>query len=383
IDLDGSTSSGGRLESKLAFQLAPGTYVLSFKLGSSSPNNTARVTLGSVFDETFTRPGDSPFETVSRTFTVTEPTSGRLVFDQFGGDNGGLIIDDVSLSANGRIDLQAGSLSGSGTIDGDVASAGKVEPGLLTIGGSYTQSAAGTLEIRIAGATAGSQYGRLESAGAASLAGALKVRLDDGFRPLAGDVFQIATFASRLGEHTTLEGLNLGERQSLRATYGAQALLLTGIMAGIRIDPPAGLVTSEEGWTDQLTVALATRPAADVTLSLSSSDATEGSVSPPSLTFTPSDWDTARTVVVTGVDDEVVDGNVPYAVVFAPAASADPDYDGLDADDVSVLNRDDDTLDLRVDNLRVEPATGLRSGSSLTVLWEVANSGNTASTAAF
>lgn len=55
-----------------------------------------------------------------------------------------------------------------------------------------------------------------------------------------------------------------------------------------------------------------------------------------SMTFTPTNWNTPQTVTITGVDDALVDGDVAYTIVIAAATSTDPEYDGLDADDVSV-----------------------------------------------
>jgi hypothetical protein len=68
----------------------------------------------------------------------------------------------------------------------------------------------------------------------------------------------------------------------------------------------------------------------------------EGTASPSTLVFDASDWDRPQTVTVTGTDDAVSDGPQAYTVVTAPAVSADPAYDGLDPDDVSVTNLDDD-----------------------------------------
>ena len=59
-----------------------------------------------------------------------------------------------------------------------------------------------------------------------------------------------------------------------------------------------------------------------MTIALSSSDTTEGTVSPASLTFTTANWNVAQTVTVTGVDDALVDGAVAYTIVTA-ATSAD------------------------------------------------------------
>jgi hypothetical protein len=55
-------------------------------------------------------------------------------------------------------------------------------------------------------------------------------------------------------------------------------------------------------------VVLTSQPTADVTIALTSSDTTEGTVSPASLTFTTANWQRPQTVTVTGVDDAQVDG---------------------------------------------------------------------------
>jgi len=111
---------------------------------------------------------------------------------------------------------------------------------------------------------------------------------------------------------------------------------------GITVEPASGLITTEGGATDTFTVVLNTQPTAAVTIGLSSSDTTEGSVSPTSLTFAASDWATPQTVTVTGVDDTIEDGDAGYTVVLSPASSTDPNYDGLDPVDVSVVNQDND-----------------------------------------
>ena len=102
VDLDGSTGQAGRLESILLFDLTPGTYELRFDLGNNNTNtstaNSATVSLGDIFAEVFTRQGQPPLETIVRSIVVTTSTSGRLVFDHSGGDNDGLVIDDVRLT---------------------------------------------------------------------------------------------------------------------------------------------------------------------------------------------------------------------------------------------------------------------------------------------
>src|SRR5439155_11228054 len=65
---------------------------------------------------------------------------------------------------------------------------------------------------------------------------------------------------------------------------------------GITVAPTSGLSTTEAGGTATFTVVLDTQPTANVTIGLSSSDASEGTVAPASLTFTPGNWNTAQTV---------------------------------------------------------------------------------------
>ena len=100
------------------------------------------------------------------------------------------------------------------------------------------------------------------------------------------------------------------------------------------------LETSEAGGTDSFQMRLATEPAAAVTVTPTSSDATEGAVSGPPLTFTPSDWGTAQTITVTGVDDDEVDDDQFYRITFS-VSSSDANYNDFQAPGLPAINRDD------------------------------------------
>jgi large repetitive protein len=123
--------------------------------------------------------------------------------------------------------------------------------------------------------------------------------------------------------------------------------------AGIVV-APTQLVVSEAGTSDVFTVVLLSQPTANVTIAVSSSDPTEGSVFPASLTFTPANFAVPQTVTVTGVDDAIADGNQQFAIVLAPAVSADPGYHGIDPADVAVTNLDDDSPGFVIDPLELE-----------------------------
>ena len=100
--------------------------------------------------------------------------------------------------------------------------------------------------------------------------------------------------------------------------------------------------TTEAGGGTTFTVKLARRPLADVLIPISSSDISEGAVSPASLTFTTDNWNVDQTVTVTGVDDDIQDGNQSYQTDLGLTTSADTDYNGITVGTVSITNIDDD-----------------------------------------
>src|SRR5438128_479168 len=112
--------------------------------------------------------------------------------------------------------------------------------------------------------------------------------------------------------------------------------------AGITVIPTSGLTTTEGGGTATFTMALTSQPTANVTIGLSSSDLTEGTVAPASLTFKIGRASCRETVTMTGVDDLAVDGNVAYRIVTAAATSTDGSYNGMNPAVVAVKDGDSD-----------------------------------------
>lgn len=108
----------------------------------------------------------------------------------------------------------------------------------------------------------------------------------------------------------------------------------------------AGSATSEAGAAQTISVVLHSQPDGDVVLDVTSDDTSEGTVSPSSLTFNASNWDTPQTVTVTGADDSDADGDKAYNVSFSYAgASTDTTgYSGVACPSFSMTNTDDDTV---------------------------------------
>jgi hypothetical protein len=86
---------------------------------------------------------------------------------------------------------------------------------------------------------------------------------------------------------------------------------------------PDDLVTTEGGRGFDFSARLGRQPTANVTLTLFSSNALEGSVSPTRVVFTPSTWFRPHLFSVRGLRDAAADGDQIYryapliAVVFA------------------------------------------------------------------
>ena len=109
-------------------------------------------------------------------------------------------------------------------------------------------------------------------------------------------------------------------------------------LPGITVTPTNNLMTSQSGGTATFKVVLDLPPTANVTVNVSSSDTTEGTVDKSALSFTTSNWNVPQTVTITGQHDTVACGSVAYTIRLAPASSADARYNGIDPDDVFVMN---------------------------------------------
>ena len=71
--------------------------------------------------------------------------------------------------------------------------------------------------------------------------------------------------------------------------------------AGVSVSPTS--LSVNEGGTTTYTVVLDTEPNSSVTVTPSSGDTDVATLSPASLTFTSSNWDTAQTITVSGEED--------------------------------------------------------------------------------
>jgi hypothetical protein len=143
-------------------------------------------------------------------------TSGR--FDLFSG---------TELSYPGVFELPTGGvLTGTGTVNGDVANGGIIEPaginaGTLTINGNYTQTAQGQLQIDL-----GESSDRLNVLDSAILDGILSVSLLESFSPAEGDQFLVLSYPTHAGNFAAVSVPDLTDPLVMRVDVGADAVTL-------------------------------------------------------------------------------------------------------------------------------------------------------------
>ena len=151
-----------------------------------------------------------------------------------------------------------------------------------------------------------------------------------------------------------VQGKNLSQLQlsQLMAEDDSATILLNGQTIqieksgtpGFTIIPLTSLVTTEAGGTARVSVQLNTQLTDSVTIPLRSDNVKEGVLDKSSLTFTPTNWNVAQVITITGVDDRVNDGNIAYKIIADPVVSNDLIYRdlGKNPNVYSYLNNKDD-----------------------------------------
>ncbi len=168
--------------------------------------------------------------------------------------------------------------------------------------------------------------------------GSTTIAITDDTIPEVNELFQLAiheiasTVAIASGTPTTLEVIIRGDTDTAIALPDPATLTVTEASGSTR--------------TGTYNVALQVAPNATetVTVAVASQDASVATVTPASLTFTADDWNTGKTVTVTGVDDEI-DQDTDRTVAIRHTATSDGSrslYTDRDPADLIVTVTDDD-----------------------------------------
>ncbi|MBD8525506.1 carboxypeptidase regulatory-like domain-containing protein [Pseudomarimonas arenosa] len=113
-------------------------------------------------------------------------------------------------------------------------------------------------------------------------------------------------------------------------------------IASIVVLPETPLITDETGSSVEFSLQLSAAPAAEVRVAIDTPDASEWLLERSELIFDVNNWQQAQTVRVTGVDDDLLDGDIQGLLRLLPAVSTDPRFNGIDPRDLPLINRDDE-----------------------------------------
>ena len=124
-------------------------------------------------------------------------------------------------------------------------------------------------------------------------------------------------------------------------TIAGVAVTVTDDDAGVTVSVIS--VTAPEGGSATYTVVLDVQPTSDVVINVTKSGSSDVTVSPATLTFTPANWSTAKTVTVAAAQDaDAANDAASIAHAVVDASSAD-EYDNVSIAGVAVTVTDDDT----------------------------------------
>ncbi len=130
---------------------------------------------------------------------------------------------------------------------------------------------------------------------------------------------------------------------SISGWHDVGSFTIKAVVEELQVSTPTNSATvTEAGSKSEFTVRLGKAPTAKVTVNVSSSDTSEGSVSPSELVFTTMDYSTTQSVTVTGVDDSIYDGSQSWNVVLDPS-STDTGYNALSNVNVAMTTTNDES----------------------------------------
>ncbi|WP_457767240.1 beta strand repeat-containing protein [Cyanobium sp. ULC065] len=151
-----------------------------------------------------------------------------------------------------------------------------------------------------------------------------------------------------MSQLTYTVGAGNGSGTAFYALDFSQGPTFTNVVSKDLVLTGGPLTTNESGTSATFSLQLSAQPSATVTVTLTGLDATEGSLSTTTLTFTTANWNSPQIVTVTGVNDVILDGNITYTIT-ATSSSSDAAFNGRTAV-IDITNIDND---VSVNNISV------------------------------
>ena len=139
---------------------------------------------------------------------------------------------------------------------------------------------------------------------------------------------------------------------------------IAGVAVTVTDDDTAGVTVSKttltvnEGGSGSYTVRLNTQPTSDVVIGVTKSGSPDVTVSPATLTFTTSNWSTAKTVTVRAAQDADAANDAASIAHAVDASRSANEYDAVSIAGVAVTVTDDETAGVTVSETTLTVAEG-------------------------
>ena len=126
---------------------------------------------------------------------------------------------------------------------------------------------------------------------------------------------------------------------------------------------PESITVGEDGTTADVTLTLSARPLTPVVFNIVGSDDGEAQADSTAITFDSENWINPQILTITGIDDDVVDGDQPVNFqVSVDALASDPAFADLTDMPINVMNEDNDSAGISISPIALsleESGTGL------------------------
>ncbi|MBF2755289.1 MAG: hypothetical protein ISN29_08545, partial [Gammaproteobacteria bacterium AqS3] len=327
--------------------------------------STLTIQEGATDSSVTVRPALPPKQDVSLTFSVADSgllrAPARLTFTPGNWQTAQAVSlealhDDGSADNSTRLTITAagGEYEGkTGTVAVDITDDDKNKVGLTvspSSGFEVTEGKTKRFTVRLATQPSGSVTLTLSSKNTdvAVLDGAVNNVLTLSFDAADWKTAKAVTVRGRQDDNTTHDSFTIEMDPSGAEYEDVQTVSLVGQaedddVPSLDLSATAVDELEEGGGAKSFQVRLNTQPGGDVSVAVASGRTASVTVSPPSLTFTSSDWDDYQTVTLTAPeDDDAVDNLVKVSLIASGA-----DYDGVNSD-VDVTTKDDETASLRL-----------------------------------
>ena len=138
--------------------------------------------------------------------------------------------------------------------------------------------------------------------------------------------------------------------------------------AGYTVTAVSGTLQENNPTTRSIQVSLTIKPSANVIFDWQNGDATEVGLSSSNMTFTPSNWNIPQTLILSAVDDSIIDGSQTTSLVISVNPTSPAIFSALASKTRTVVTLDDDNVGVLISPMQGALTEGSVATASFTVV---------------